>query len=99
LDPPLDPKVAKRLLDLLSTDDEFRTLFKRDAQAALEQVGFVAPAVKAGVAPTALPGVCMQLKPGEELASKEQIIRDRAKLESLTTQIMHFIDAPAFRAD
>ena len=38
---PLDPQAADRLLDLLSTDDAFRTLFRRDARQALMQVGFV----------------------------------------------------------
>jgi putative modified peptide len=38
---PLDPQVADRLLDLLSTDDAFRKLFTRDPREALAQVGFV----------------------------------------------------------
>ena len=38
---PLDPQTADRLLDLLSTDDAFRTLFRRDPRQALKQVGFV----------------------------------------------------------
>ncbi|HWS27284.1 MAG TPA: NHLP-related RiPP peptide, partial [Xanthomonadales bacterium] len=37
---PLDPKVTKKLLDKLSTDNEFRTLFKKDAGAALAKVGY-----------------------------------------------------------
>lgn len=37
---PLDPKVADKLLDLLSTDNEFRRLFKKDPEAALSQVGY-----------------------------------------------------------
>ena len=38
---PLEPQVADRLLDLLSTDDMFRRLFKRNPGKALAQVGFV----------------------------------------------------------
>jgi putative modified peptide len=66
---PMHPDVANRLLDLLSTDDDFRTLFARDARAAIEQVGGDA----AG-------GECMQLAEGQALASKEQIAADRQKL-------------------
>ena len=32
---PLDPKVTKKLLDKLATDNDFRRLFKKDAHAAL----------------------------------------------------------------
>lgn len=35
----LDPAVADRLLDLLSTDDAFRDLFQRNPAAALRQAG------------------------------------------------------------
>jgi len=45
---PLDPKVADKLLDLLSTDNEFRRLFKKDPQAALAQAGH--PEAKAALA-------------------------------------------------
>ncbi|MDX1555849.1 MAG: NHLP-related RiPP peptide [Xanthomonadales bacterium] len=37
--PPLEPQVADRLLDLLSSDNSFRRLFKRDPHAALKEVG------------------------------------------------------------
>ena len=96
---PLDPKVTKRLLDLLSTDDAFRALFARDAQAALEQVGFVAPKAEAGQPPVALPGFCMQLKPGQELASKDKIVRERVKLEHALGLVQNFELTSAIRAD
>ncbi|MBO9829728.1 NHLP-related RiPP peptide [Xanthomonas sp. A2111] len=38
---PLDANVAERLLDLLSTDNTFRRLFKKDPLAALVQAGYV----------------------------------------------------------
>ena len=41
---PLDPKVAGKLLDKLSTDNEFRRLFKKDPKAALVSVGYKEPA-------------------------------------------------------
>lgn len=40
---PLDPKVASKLLDKLSTDNEFRRLFKKDPKAALISVGYKEP--------------------------------------------------------
>ncbi|MEO6102170.1 MAG: NHLP-related RiPP peptide [Pseudoxanthomonas sp.] len=40
---PLDPKVAGKLLDKLSTDNEFRRLFKKDPKAALIQAGHKVP--------------------------------------------------------
>ncbi len=40
---PLDPKVAGKLLDKLSTDNEFRRLFKKDPKAALIEAGYKLP--------------------------------------------------------
>lgn len=40
---PLDPKVADKLLDLLSTDNEFRKLYKKDPGAALIKAGYKLP--------------------------------------------------------
>ncbi|MEG3193279.1 MULTISPECIES: NHLP-related RiPP peptide [Novilysobacter] len=37
---PLDPEVADKLLDLLSTDNEFRRLFKKNPLAALIEAGY-----------------------------------------------------------
>lgn len=90
---PLDPKVANRLLDLLSTDTDFRRLFKKDAEAALAKAGHRPPRGKPSC------GKCLQLKPGQRIAPKAQIIRDRAKLETLTTRIMQFTGAKAFTSD
>lgn len=89
---PLDPKVADKLLDLLSTDNEFRRLFKKDPQAALAQVGH--PEAKAAVAalrkgpPFAPPGPppvvpptwgCMSV---QSIAPKAQIIRAREAIKT-----------------
>jgi len=41
---PLDPQVADRLLDLLSSDDEFRLLFQRNPTSALASIGHAHPA-------------------------------------------------------
>ncbi len=82
--PPLDPKVVRRFLDLMSTDNEFRRLFKKDAQAALVKAGWKPPKGPPDSIPPAY-GKCMQMKPGQSIASKEQIARDRAKYEALLT--------------
>jgi putative modified peptide len=96
---PLHPNVAQKLLDLLSSDDDFRDLFQRDAQAALVQAGYVAPAGTAPSAAASLSGAeCMQLSPEQTLASKEQIQRDRAKLESGLTLIQDFDHGTRFSA-
>ena len=39
----LEPHVVKRLLDRLTSDDDFRSRFETDAQAALESIGYVPP--------------------------------------------------------
>lgn len=90
---PLDPKVQKKLLDLLSTDNEFRRLFKKDAHAALVKAGWKAPAGCENTA-AASGGECMQLKAGERIAPKAKIIRERAKLEAGTPPPFKF-DCPA----
>lgn len=78
---PLDPKVARKLLDLLSTDNEFRRLFKKDAHAALVKAGWKPPAGAESTA-TVSGGACLQLKAGERIAPKAKIMRERAKLEA-----------------
>ena len=90
---PLDPKVAKKLLDKLSTDNDFRRLFKKDAGAALAQVGYK---VEAGA--TSAAG-CMQLASTDSIAPKTKIVRDRAKLETALNGIVNFGCAKDFSAD
>lgn len=90
---PLDPKVTKKLLDKLSTDNEFRRLFKSDAGAALAKVGYKA---EAGAT---LAGGCMQLKSTDRIAPKAKIVRDRAKLEQVINSVVNFDCAKAFSAD
>lgn len=90
---PLDPKIARKLLDKLSTDNVFRRLFKKDAHAALAQVGYK---IEAG-APSA--GACLQLKATDRIAPKAKIARDRTKLESSLNLPISFLCAKAFSAD
>jgi putative modified peptide len=74
---PLDPKVADKLLDLLSTDNGFRRLFKRNPGKALEQVGFVGPVG------TVSPAGCFYGI--TKLAAKPDIIKARAELTTMLT--------------
>ena len=90
---PLDPKTTKKLLDKLSTDNEFRSLFKKDAAAALAKVGY-----KPEAGATSAFG-CLQFKAGERIAPKAKIVRDRAKLEEAMNSIVNFTCAKDFRAD
>ena len=90
---PLDPKVAKKLLDKLSTDNDFRRLFKKDAGAALAQVGYK---IEAGA--TSAAG-CMQLASTDSIAPKAKIVRDRAKLETTLNGVVNFDCAKGFSAD
>lgn len=71
---PLDPKVASKLLDKLSTDTEFRRLFKKDPQAALKQVGYREPAT--GTAHDSIVH-CMKV---ERIAPKADILKAREAL-------------------
>ena len=92
---PLDPKVADKLLDLLSTDNEFRRLFKKDPQAALAKVGH--PEAKAAVAalrkgpPFTPPGPPPSVPPAwsccgvGRIAPKADIIKARAELKLMLT--------------
>lgn len=64
---PLDPKLADRLLDLLSSDNAFRRQFKKDPQAALASLG--ATTTKA----------CASVK---AIAPKQEIAASREQLRS-----------------
>ena len=87
---PLSRESAERLLDLLSSDDAFRARFKADAGAALVEVGY-APDDNALTA-----ALCLQLKTSDQLASKTQIARDRAKLQKNLNSVVSFMLAVEF---
>ena len=88
---PLDSKVARKLLDKLSTDNDFRRLFKKDAGAALAKVGY-----KPDTGATAASG-CMQLKSTDRIAPKAQIVSDRVKLERSMNSVINFDCAKLFQ--
>lgn len=89
---PLDPEVARKLLDLLATDNDFRRLFKKDANAALLKVGYRPGTSVSG-------GQCLQLKAGDRIAPKAKIRRDRARLEQEFAMIWGFAISKGFKAD
>jgi putative modified peptide len=79
----LDPTVASRLLDLLSSDDKFRALFKSDPMGALIEAGHVFPANQksGGLGEVQFfPGLFCYLV--GELASKEEIAATRDLIHS-----------------
>lgn len=95
--PALQPHVARKLLDLLSSDDDFRDLFRRDAHAALLEAGHEVPA---GTPPSAATCAdCMQLGAADRLASKERIARDRDKLEHDLALVQRFEPLAGLKSD
>jgi putative modified peptide len=94
----MDPKVVRKLLDLLSSDNDFRRLFKKDARAALAKAGYKAPAGAAAATATDC-GDCMQLQASDRIAPKANIQRDRAKLEATLALPMRFVPPPELQAD
>lgn len=77
---PLDPKVARKLLDRLGTDNEFRRLFKKDPKAALVASGYKV-AKGDTVAAAALERVagCMAVS---RIAPKAAVLQARDALET-----------------
>lgn len=80
---PLDPKVAGKLLDKLSTDNEFRRLFKKDPKTALVQAGYKLP--KGDTAALAeLERICCCMAV-QNIAPKADIIKARDSLNASLT--------------
>ena len=76
--PPLDPKIADKLLDKLGNDDHFRELFVQDPATALGRVGLASTQTEAALAGMS----CMQV---ENIAPKEEIQASRDELRSYLT--------------
>ncbi len=70
----LHPRLVKKLLDNLESNDAFRALFQESPEKALRSIGYKDP------------WGCMQLKSGK-LASPEQIKAQRNKLEDMMVGI------------
>lgn len=81
---------ADKLLAKLSSDDAFRALFKKDARAALKELGYETPAEDLGVEGSD-PVLCCT---GGDLAlaSKEDIAASRQKLQAqLSGSVFHYV--------
>jgi len=77
---PLDPKVARKLLDKLGTDNEFRRLFKKDPKSALVASGYkVAKGDTAGAAALEQLSACLSV---DRIATKATIQGTRESLEN-----------------
>jgi len=99
----LDRKVVNKLLDKLSTDDDFRTLFQADPHAALVEAGWEPTADEAGSSDEELRSLsgssCLAMTDGATLAPKEDITAQRTTLEqSLGSLPFSFIAAKELQA-
>ena len=75
----LDPAVASKLIDLLSTDDTFRALFVSNTMTALQQVGHTA-------APEDdLEAFVRDCASSIQLADKDVIASARAQINTMLT--------------
>lgn len=84
--PPLDPKVADRLLDKLGNDDHFRELFVQDPAAALGRIGLGAEQTENALAR-------MNHMKVAHIIPKTEIQAARDELRSyLTSAAPHFVD-------
>lgn len=82
------PDVADRLLDKLSSEDEFRSLFLSDPRAALRLVGHETPAALVGVPGSDPILCCLGMK---SLASKAALQASRQQLrERLSMSVFHY---------
>ena len=93
---PLDPKVADRLLDLLSTDNEFRRLFKKDPAAALAKAGHRGPPFTPPGPPPARPPMnCTTVK---HIAPKAEIMAAREAIKEYLTSSVSLTNPHCFEA-
>jgi len=77
----LEPAIADRLLDLLSTDNAFRRAFRKDPAAALLQIGHV-PTQQDVAAELAYLRASLMV---ERLATKERIAKAREEIRRMLT--------------
>jgi len=77
----LHPRLVRKLLDSLETDEGFRSLFQESPEKALRSLGYTDP------------WSCMQISSTTKLASPEAIRAQRNKLEDTLVSI-HGMLAP-----
>lgn len=93
---PLDPKVADKLLDLLSTDNEFRQLFKKDPLAALVKAGHRGPPfTPPGPPGTRPPVMCLSVN---YIAPKQEVAVAREELKRYLTSQAYLTNPHCFEA-
>ncbi|HMB57783.1 MAG TPA: NHLP-related RiPP peptide [Arenimonas sp.] len=81
---PFSPDVADKLLNKLSSDDDFRALFEKNPRAALKQVGHETPETDRDVKGADHVLCCYSVK---TLASKEQIKAAHKELKAQLSQL------------
>ncbi|CAD7712803.1 hypothetical protein LMG31886_02810 [Xanthomonas hydrangeae] len=81
--PPLDASIADKLLELLSSDDDFRECFQCNPAQALARIGAAGANADDSVPSMGEPYFCMTTN---QLASKEEIALARTELHSYLTQ-------------
>jgi putative modified peptide len=88
--PPLSAKVADQLLELLSSDDAFRSDFQSNPGAALAQLGYEPARTPTFSAGQPAEGELLYCMTAKTLAPKEEIAQARNQLQSfLTSQTDH----------
>lgn len=83
----LEPAIADRLLDLLSSDNSFRRAFKKDPAAALLLIGH-APSEETSAVELAYIRESLSV---ERLATKERIAKSRDEIRKMLTQGLSMI--------
>ena len=71
----LHPRLVKKLLDSLESDEGFREMFQASPEKALRALGYTDP------------WACLQVQAGAKLASPEEIRSNRIKLEDSLVSI------------
>jgi putative modified peptide len=81
----LPPHIADKLLDRLSSDDDFRTYFQKDARGALSFLGYDEPA---GTPSNDSALACMRC---ESMPDKKAFTQSRAAYHKQITSASQFI--------
>jgi putative modified peptide len=75
----LHPRLVRKLLDNLESNEDFRAMFQESPEKALRSIGYTDP------------WGCMSLSSGAKLASSEQIRAQRNKLEDTMVGIQGYL--------
>ena len=75
----LHPRLVKKLLDSLESDESFRATFQQSPEEALRSLGYSDP------------WACLALKEGTTLASPDRIKAHRTKLEESLVSVQQYL--------